>query len=297
LSLDHIDQQEVSKKLRAAAISVFAALALVALKLGGAVFTNSLALFSEAGHSFVDGVAAIVTLIAVWMARVPPDREHHFGHAKYESVGALVQLIILLALCGFIIFEAIERLRMNTPPVVRSGFALGVMVVSIGVEAWRTMSLFRAARHSKSEALAASSIHFLSDFLDSIAVIIGLIFALFGYARADSYAALIVAAVILTLSVRLGRDVLHSLTDRAPAGLADDIRPIVCSVAHVMDVHDIRIRRAGAQYFAEMHVDLEPDLPLAEAHNVLDIVEDELRKRYPNMHITTHPEPYQPGTA
>lgn len=287
--------QNVRKKLRAAEVSVIASAILVIAKLVVAMLTNSLALYSEAGHSAVDTIAVLITFIAISQAIKPPDRDHLFGHAKYESIGALAQLVILFALAGLIVYNAFSRLFIE-PVTVKIGLtAFFVMGVSTAVEAWRTVVLMRAARRMRSEALAASSTHFLTDFLDSIVVIFGLIMTSLGYPKADIFAALFVAAVILWLCFRLSRDVIHSLTDRAPEGLAKDIENVVVGVTDVIGVHDIRVRQAGPQYFTEMHVHLAPHLTLGQAHDVLDRIETELMKKYPDMHITTHPEPHENG--
>lgn len=238
-------------------------------------------------------VAALVTLIAVRMASRPPDKDHHFGHSKYESVAALAQLLFLYAAAGLVIWEAVQRLNADQPARVHAIPALLVMCVALAVELWRAIVMARVARKSHSEALAASAVHFLSDVFDSVVVIVGLAAAALGYARADSYAALFVAAVILWLSVRLTRDVFFSLTDRAPAGVARHVEDVVGGVPDVLSVHDIRIRQAGAQLFTEMHVDLDPLLPLSRVHDVLDEIEHALRGHFPTMHVVTHPEPFE----
>lgn len=271
---------------------------MVIFKLSGAYATNSLALYSEAGHTAVDMVAALVTLIAVRLASRPPDKDHHFGHSKYESMAALGQLLFLYAAAAWVVYEALHRLAADVPAKVHALPALAIMGVALIVELWRAMAMARVARKSGSEALAASAVHFLSDVLDSVVVIIGLGAAALGYARADSYAALFVAAVILWLSVRLTRDVFFSLTDRAPAGMARRVEELVGAVTDVLSVHDVRIRQAGAQLFTEMHVDLDAALPLNRVHDVLDEIESTLREQFPNMHVVTHPEPFeQPNGA
>jgi cation diffusion facilitator family transporter len=284
-------------RTRVALVSVIASALLVIAKLAVAVVTNSLALYSEAGHSAVDTIAVLITFAAIRQAGKPPDRDHLFGHAKYESIAALIQLIILFGLAGVIVYNACKRLFVAPSPVEIGVAAFVVMGVSICVEGWRTFALVRAARKTRSEALAASSKHFLTDLLDSLVVIFGLVMTRLGYPKADSYAALFVAAVILWLCVRLTREVFHSLTDRAPEGLAEDVEHLVLNVADVIGVHDIRVRQAGPQYFTEMHVSLAPHLTLGEAHDVLDRIEATLQGRFPGMHVVTHPEPYDSDAA
>ena len=289
--LTHLNDHNGQWRMRVAFVSLLASASLVILKLATALITNSLALYSEAGHSAVDTIAVLVTFLAIRLAVRPPDEDHMFGHAKYESLGALLQLIFLFLLAGLIVYNAFKRLFIE-PEEVKIGIAAFiVMGVSISVEAWRTMALVRAARKTRSEALAASSTHFLTDFLDSLVVIFGLVMTSLGYHKADTFAALFVAVVILWLCFRLSRDVLHSLTDRAPAGVAQDVESIVSKVENVIGVHDIRVRQAGTQLFTDMHVDLAYHLPLGDVHHVLDQIEHALHELYPTMHVVTHPEP------
>jgi cation diffusion facilitator family transporter len=276
-------------------VSVLAAAGLVAAKLCAGLLTNSLAIYSEAGHSAVDLLAALVSYVAIYRAGQPPDDHHHFGHAKFESIGALTELLFLLALGGAIVYNAVRRLLFGTPEITITWVAVALVTLTITIDVWRTTALHRAARRTGSEALAASAMHFLSDLLGTSMVMFGLLMTALGYPKADSMAALVIAGLVLYLSYRLGRRVLSSLTDRAPRGISVDVEDLVSSIRHVIGVHDIRVRQAGAQYFAEMHVDLSPTISLEQAHDVLDQIEEELRKRYPGMHVVTHPEPFGEG--
>lgn len=283
-------------RIRLALISVTAALFITAAKLVTAYLTNSLAMYSEAGHSAVDTIAITVTFLAIRVAAKPPDEDHQFGHAKFESFAALFELSLLLVIGGGIVYHAVQRLTTEAPRVIITWPVFVVMGVSIAVEAWRSLALLRAARKTGSEALAASSTHFITDFLDSFVVVFGLAMTALGYPRADSYAALFVAAVIVILCVRTGRQAFFSLTDKAPRGMAVEIEKIVMTVERVIGVHDIRVRRAGSQFFTEMHVDLDAKLSLEEVHDVLDAIENAVHKEYPSMHVTTHPEPVDTET-
>jgi len=237
----------------------------------------------------------LVSYIAVRNAGHPPDREHHFGHAKFESLGALFELLFLVALGGGIVYSAIRRLLHGSPEIT-IGYTAGILiVVTIAVDIWRTVTLQRTARQTGSEALAASAMHFLSDLIGTLMVVFSLLMTAAGYPKADIIAALAIAVLVCTLTFRMGRRVISSLTDRAPSGIDNNVERIVHSVSHVIGVHDIRVRQAGSQYFAEMHVDLEPDLTLGDAHDVLDRIEEALRKSYPTMHVVTHPEPHDAG--
>jgi cation diffusion facilitator family transporter len=265
----------------------------VSAKLVAGYLTNSLAIYSEAGHSGVDLLAAMISFLAIWRAVQPPDSQHQFGHAKFESIGALIELSFLVVLGFAIIYNAQARLFADKhPEITVSATALLLVGFTICVDLWRTVTLYRAARRTGSEALSASAMHFLSDLLGTITVVFGLAMTALGHPHADSIAALIIAGLVLYLSFRLGRTVFSSLTDRAPAGMSGEVENLVLSVKHVISVHDIRIRQAGSQYFTEMHVELEPQISLGDAHDVLDRIEHQLMEHYPRMHVVTHPEPW-----
>jgi cation diffusion facilitator family transporter len=278
-------------------VSVLAAVGLVLAKLAAGFITNSLAVYSEAGHSAIDLLAACVSFIAIRQAGLPPDREHPFGHAKFESVGALVELAFLGALGCAIVYGAVMRLMHGVSEVHLTPTAVVLIALTVSVDLWRTISLQIAARQTKSEALAASAAHFLSDLLGTLMVVFGLVVAALGYPKADPIAALCIAGLVFILSIRLGRQVFFSLTDRAPVGLSHDVEQIVLLIPRVRGVHDVRIRQAGAESFADMHVELDPSLSLNEAHQVLDTIELTLQRRYPLMKVTTHPEPQHGGNS
>jgi cation diffusion facilitator family transporter len=292
LNAPGIDDPEVHRKRRRiATVSVVAAACLTVAKFVTALLTNSLAMYAESGHSAVDAIAVIVTLIAIYHAAKPPDRDHPYGHAKFESIAAMFEIMLLIAIGVLILYHGFERL-MDGPGEVSVGWiAVAVMTVSVIVEGWRAIALRRAAQQTGSEALAASSVHFMTDFLDSFVVIFGLVVTAIGFPVADLIAALFVSGVIFMLAWQLSQKVLSTLTDRAPDGVTDEIRQLVLNVEGVIGVHDIRVRKAGPQMFTEMHVDMKSDMSLARVHDILDDIENAVHTTYPMMHVATHPEP------
>src|SRR6201994_1848859 len=168
-------------KTRVAAISIFASTAMAAAKFVVGVAIGSLALISEALHSSVDVVATIITWMVVRVSDLPADEEHHYGHGKFESISALFVIAILYVLAGGILVESYSRLREATPPPSISAIPFVVLLVDIAVNFWRARALHRTARETRSQALAADALHFTSDVLGSIAVIIGLALAGFGF--------------------------------------------------------------------------------------------------------------------
>ena len=162
-------------KSSVAAISIFASAGMAAAKFAVGIAIGSLALISEALHSSVDVVATVITWLVVRVSDRPADEEHHYGHGKIESLSALGVIAMLYVLAGGILVESWSRLREGAPPPVLSAIPFVVLLIDIAVNFWRARALHRAARDTKSQALAADALHFASDVLGSIAVIIGLV--------------------------------------------------------------------------------------------------------------------------
>src|SRR6478735_11708500 len=186
-------------KTNVAAISIFASAGMAAAKFAVGIAIGSLALISEALHSSVDVIATIITWLVVRVSDQPADEEHHYGHGKFESLSALFIIALLYVLAGGILVESWSRLRDGAAPPVLSAIPFAVLVVDIAVNFWRARALHRAARETKSQALAADALHFASDVLGSTAVIIGLVLSALGYSWGDAAAAVGVAVMIALL--------------------------------------------------------------------------------------------------
>src|ERR1700761_3617572 len=208
-------------KSRVAAISIFVSAGMAAAKFVVGVAIGSLALISEALHSSVDVVATVVTWMVVRVSDRPADEEHHYGHGKLESVSALGIIAMLYVLAGGILVESYSRLREGAPPPTLSAIPFIVLLVDIAVNLWRARALHRAAHDTKSQALAADALHFASDVLGSVAVIVGLILSGLGYPWGDAAAAIGVAVMIAALGMRMARSTVETLVDRAPDGVAE----------------------------------------------------------------------------
>jgi cation diffusion facilitator family transporter len=249
-------------KTRVAAISVFASAAMAAAKFVVGILIGSLALISEAMHSSVDVVATIITWMVVRVSDLPADEEHHYGHGKLESISALGVIALLYVLAGGILVAAYSRLREGAPPPVISAVPFVVLVIDIAVNFWRARALHRAARETQSQALAADALHFASDVLGSIAVLIGLALAGLGYWWGDSAAAVAVAIMIALLGLRLARSTVETLLDRAPEGASEKARDAIRSLAGVVDVERVRVRMVGATHFIDAIVQVPRTTPI-----------------------------------
>jgi cation diffusion facilitator family transporter len=255
-------EHATSEKTRVAAISIFASAGMAAAKLAVGVVIGSLALISEALHSSVDVIATIITWLVVRVSDRPADEEHHYGHGKLESISALGVIALLYVLAGGILVEAYSRLREGAPAPTVSAIAFIVLLIDIAVNFWRARALHRAARHTKSQALEADALHFASDVLGSIAVIIGLTLAAMGYHWGDSAAAVAVAIMIALLGLRLARSTVETLLDRAPEGVAERATAAIRTVPGVVDVERLRARMVGSTHFIDAIVQVPRTYPI-----------------------------------
>ncbi len=251
-----------STKTRVAAISIFASAGMAAAKFVVGIVIGSLALVSEALHSSVDVIATVITWMVVRVSDQPADEEHHYGHGKFESISALFVIAILYVLAGGILVESWSRLREGTPPPSISAIPFVVLVIDIAVNFWRARALQRTARETQSQALAADALHFASDVLGSIAVIIGLALAGLGYWWGDAAAAIAVAIMIALLGLRMARSTVETLLDRAPEGVAEKAKLAIEQVAGVVGVERLRARMVGATNFIDAIVKVPRTYPI-----------------------------------
>jgi cation diffusion facilitator family transporter len=238
-------------KTNVAAISIFASAGMAAAKFAVGIAIGSLALISEALHSSVDVIATVITWLVVRVSDQPADEEHHYGHGKFESLSALFVIALLYVLAGGILVESWSRLREGAAPPTISAIPFVVLVIDIAVNFWRARALHRTARETRSQALAADALHFASDVLGSIAVIIGLVLTGLGYLWGDSAAAIAVAVMISILGLRLGRSTVETLLDRAPAGASEKAVAAIRSVPGVVGVERLRARMVGPTHFID----------------------------------------------
>src|ERR1700751_5853818 len=213
-----------AEKRSVAGNSVIAAVAVTTLKIVVGVTTGSLGIFSEAAHSGLDLVAAIVTFFSVRVSDKPADADHQYGHGKVESFSAFIETGLLLLACVWIIYEAIKRLFFGSVEIEPTLWAFVVMFISIGVDVWRSKALGKIAEKYDSQALEADALHFSTDVWSSSVVILGLLLVLVGRALqvgwlrdADPVAAIVVAGIVVHVSWRLARKTTDALLDAAPA--------------------------------------------------------------------------------
>jgi len=291
---------EVREKKLAALLSVGSALLLVSLKSFLVIRTGSLGVLSEALHSGLDLVAAIITFLSVRVSDEPADERHPYGHGKFENFSAFVETGLLLLTALYIIYEAFARLFFRSVHIEPSITAIIILFCALGIDLTRSRALSRVAKKFSSEALEADALHFSTDVWSTIVVIagVGLVWAgetwnMPYLIYADAFAALAVSAVILWVGSQLGRRTVDALLDAAPEGLQQQIARAVSRMEGVLDVDRIRVRRAGNRHFVDATVSVARTASLEQVHALSDAIERRIGEIVP-ADVMVHAEPRAP---
>jgi len=292
--------EEAREKRRAALLSVGSAVLLVSLKAFLVIRTGSLGVLSEALHSGLDLLAAVITFLSIRVSDEPADERHLYGHGKFENFSAFVETALLLLTALYIIYEAFDRLFFHSVHIQPSVTAILVLLVALAIDMTRARALKRVAQKYSSEALEADALHFSTDVWSTIVVIsgIGLVWAgetwnLPWLAYADSLAGLAVAAIILWVGSQLGKRTLDALLDVAPKGLQQEIAMAVARMDGVLDVDRVRVRRAGNRHFVDATVSVARTASLEQVHALSDAIEKRIGEIVPSD-VMVHAEPRAP---
>ena len=286
-----MSETNIKEKHSVALNSVFAAIFLTASKIIVGVMTGSLGILSEALHSALDLVAAAITYFSVRVSDKPADDDHHFGHGKIENLSALIETVLLLVTCIWIVYEATHRLTTGNWEIEVTYWSYIVVVSSIIIDVWRSRALMKAAKKFNSQALEADALHFSTDIWSSAVVLLGLICSNFGIYWADSVAALGVAFIVIGVSYSLGKKAIVVLLDQAPAGMKDEIRELAVSISEVKSISQIRIRNAGADYFVDITAQANYDMSFVQAHELSHKIEHAVQAKISRCDVTVHLEP------
>ncbi len=292
-------EESSREKLGVAVSSLAAASVLTLLKLFVGLSTHSLGILAEAAHSGLDLLAAGVTLWAVRMSARPADRQHTYGYGKFENLSALFETLLLLATCLWIVYEASRRLffagRVEIDPSI---WAFLVVALSIFVDFSRSRALSRVAKKYRSQALEADALHFSTDIWSSCVVLLGLAgvvaaqrFEVSWLYQADSVAALGVAGIVVWVSINLGKKSVDDLLDRIPDDLHDKVVRAAGSVAGVEDIRKVRMRRSGAEVFADVTLSVGHAISFERAHEIADEAAEAVRRVVPDADVVVHAEP------
>ncbi len=288
--------QEGALKEKTAHLSVASNAFLVAAKLAVGVAIGSVSIISEAIHSAIDLVAAIVAYFSVRQSARPPDECHTFGHGKYESISGLLEAVLILAAAVLIINGALSNLISGeeTLNVEGLGAGIAVMLLSAGVNLYVSSRLMAVAKKTESIALESDAWHLRTDVYTSAGVVVGLVLIrLTGLAVLDSFVALGVAVIIMKAGFDLVRRSLEDLVDRSlPPEEEERIREIINEhCTSVIGFHRLRTRRSGPNRFVDLHMVVPRTATLEDAYDIVKDVEADVRHAFPRTSVTIRVQP------
>jgi cation diffusion facilitator family transporter len=291
-------QSMQAEKRRVAMNSIYVAILITGLKLLVGYRTGSLGILSEAAHSGLDFLAALITLLSVRVSDKPADADHQYGHGKVENFSAFLETGLLLITCIWIVWEAVQRLLYHSIHIEPTVAAFAVMFLSMALDYWRSGRLSKIAAKYDSQALEADALHFSTDIWSSGVVILGLALVLLGdrlhipaLTMADPIAALLVAGVIVYVSSRLARQTIDALLDAVPSDMRDRLTDRVGNVEGVIDVERVRLRRAGNRYFADVSVGLAHNATFQRSEQIAANVTSAVQAVLPNADVVVHSFP------
>ncbi len=272
--------------------SVAVASVLIVGKLYAWTVTDSVSLLSTLIDSLLDAAASLVNLLAVRHALQPADREHRFGHGKAEALAGLAQSAFITGSAAFLLIEAIERLA-NPKTIAGTEIGYWVMVVSIVLTLALVIFQRYVVKRSGSVAISADSLHYQSDVLINASVMVSLyLTSQMNLPLADPLFAVAIAAYIIHTAWKIGSEAFQILMDRElPDEDRKKIREIVMSQPGVLGMHDLRTRSSGTQAFIQLHLELDGELKLKDAHVISDRVELEVGSAFPNAEVIVHEDP------
>ena len=269
--------------------SISVAITLCIVKIAAWLATGSVAILSSLVDSFLDLLTSAINLVAVHHALMPADREHRYGHGKAEAIAGLAQAAFIAGSSVFLTFEACARLL--RPQAVENG-VIGIAVMAFSIVL--TLALVRFQRYvirrTQSVAIAADSLHYASDLLLNASVIIALVLGMYwGWHFADPVFALLVAGVILGSAWQIGKQALVQLMDQElPTEVREEIKSLALLHPQVMNLHELKTRRSGRQYFIQLHLEMDGELKLREAHQIASEVEAAICEAFPNAEVIIH---------
>ena len=284
--------ERMNKKIRVASLSILSNSILIVMKLIIGLISGSVSIISEAIHSFMDLLASLVAFFSVRISDTPADERHPYGHGKFENISGVVEALLIFIAAFWIIFEAVKKI-MHPEPVEKIGLGFAVMIISALVNIFVSRRLYRVAKETDSVALEADALHLKTDVYTSIGVATGLLLMWISkIPLLDPIVAILVAMLILKESYELFSKAYAPLLDLAlPAG---DVSKISAIIQHrctgEMSFHDLRTRKAGNYKYVDFHLNLDPEKTVREAHEICDLIEEDIKKAFDHTEVTIHVE-------
>ncbi len=282
-------------KTKAANLSIISNGLIILFKLIAGIITGSMCIISEAIHSLSDFLASVLTLFAVKRSSEPADKDHPFGHGKYEDISGFFEGVLILLASFYIIWESCKKIITHGTLEFNSTPGIVVMLIAIAANLLVSSYLFAVAKKNDSVALKADAQHLSTDVYSSLGVLIGLILIkITGITLLDPLIAILVALIILKTGISIIKETLNDLLDRT---LPDDdikiIENIINDCKNIYGFKNLKSRKSGSTRDIDITLLCEESMPIKECHEICDILEAKIQKVLPNTLITIHCEPYQ----
>ena len=276
----------------AAFASVSMALLLVGIKVWATIVTESTAMLGSLADTTLDLIASLATLLGVWIAAQPADEEHRFGHGKAEALAAMFQIVLIaLSAFGLAIRAAQQLLSGERTHAAAEGITVSLIAIiaTFALLAWQRYVIQRTG----SVAIQTDHVHYQSDLFLNLGVIAALALDQYaGFKQADPVFGLLIAAWLAWGAWRASSDAIDHLMDREwPEERRDEFLAVIARNPDLRGVHDLRTRTSGAHDFVQFHVAVDPKMSVAEAHEVMDEIEAQIRREFPGVEVLIHPDP------
>lgn len=278
--------QEATHKRKISIFSLAVSIFLVTFKIGIAYITNSLGVYSEALNNGLDLAAVLITFFAVRMSAKPADKDHPYGHGKYENFSALLEITILFVLCFYIIFKSIQRIIYKNFELNITWYAFLILFISMALNVIRVTYIGKAAKKYNSPILKSNFINYTGDIFSSLVVLIGLYFARRGAYIADPISSIIVSILIIGFSSQLAFQTIKNLLGYVPKELTDKTMVILTRIPELKSVNQVKIHQVGNANFINLDISLKSSLHLSQAEKIKEKIRKTISQDIPGSEVT-----------
>lgn len=283
----------LKEKKLAAVLSILSNTALIILKFFAGIISGSIGIISEAIHSSSDLLASIITFFSVSESSKPADKDHQFGHGKFEDLASFIEGILIILAAFYIVYESAKKMLSLHNVQIDTHLGIAVMLVSIIANIFVSTMLFRTAKKTGSSALYADGEHLRTDIYSSMAVLIGLVCVkLTGNPIFDPIIAIFVAIVIFIAGLKICEKAKESLLDTSLSENENSqIRKIIADTENILELKNMRTRNGGLRKNIELTLIVEKTMHISDAHNLCDEIENNIENALQNTDVTIHLEP------
>lgn len=280
-----------NNKIKTARLSIISNTLLIVMKLVVGLISGSVSIISEAIHSSMDLIAALIAFFSVKVSDTPPDERHPYGHGKVENISGVIEALLIFVASGWIIYEAVKKLMGENMKLESVWLGAVIMLISAVVNTIVSRRLYIVAKQTNSVALEADALHLKTDVYTSMGVAAGLgLIMITGINWLDPVVAIMVALFIIYESFVLLKKAFTPLIDEA--WNSDEIKELEGTLKELnVNYHELRTRISGNYRFADVHIEIPKDQSVENAHHYCDMIEEKLTSRFSNLNVTIHVEP------